>query len=148
MFQDFKAFILKGNVLELAVAVIIAGAFGAIVTSFTNDVILPPIGLATGGVDFTHLELVLQTGVEPQLAADGETVLAEGREKVAIRYGKFLQTIIDFLIIAFILFLVLRAYKNMQAPAPVEEVKEELSKEVKLLQEIRDLLKEGGAGRG
>ena len=142
MFQDFKAFILRGNVLELAVAVIIAGAFGSIVTSFTNDIILPPIGLATGGVDFTNLELVLQDGIEPTLAADGETVVEEGREEVAIRYGKFIQTIIDFLIIAFILFLVLRAYKNMQAPDPVKEVKEELSKEVQILQDIRDLLRD------
>ena len=135
---------MKGNVLELAVAVIIAGAFGAIVTSFTNDVILPPIGLAMGGVDFTELELVLQDGIEPVLAADGETVVSEGREEVAIRYGQFIQTIVDFLIIAFILFLIIKAYNSTQEPEPVEEVKEEIAKEVVLLEEIRDILRRNG----
>ena len=134
---------MKGNVLELAVAVIIAGAFGAIVTSFTNDVILPPIGLATGGVDFTELELVLQDGIEPVLAADGTTVVTEGREEVAIRYGKFLQTIIDFLIIAFILFLIIKAYNSTQAPEP-EAAPEAPPADVVLLEEIRDLLKRNG----
>ena len=140
MLQEFKAFILKGNVLELAVAVIIAGAFGAIVTSFTNDIILPPIGLAMGGVDFTHLELVLQAGIEPVTAADGTTIVKEGREEVAIRYGKFLQTVIDFLIIAFILFLIIKAYNSTQAPEP-ETAPEAPPAEVVLLEEIRDLLK-------
>ena len=135
---------MKGNVLELAVAVIIAGAFGAIVTSFTNDVILPPIGLAMGGVDFTELKLVLQDGIEPVVAADGETLVSEGREEVAIRYGQFIQTIIDFLIIAFILFMIIKAYNATQAPEPAEEVKEEIAKEVVLLEEIRDLLKRNG----
>lgn len=132
MIKEFKDFIMKGNVLELAVAVIIAGAFGAVVTSFTNDVILPPIGLAMGGVDFSSLAMTLQ---DAQLNADGEVV----KEAVQIRYGAFLQTIIDFLIIGFVLFMIIRTYNKTQAPepepAPAGPTQEEL------LAEIRDLLK-------
>lgn len=106
---------MKGNVLELAVAVIIAGAFGAVVTSFTNDIILPPIGQAMGGVDFSELKYMLSEDV---VAEDG-TITAGA----AIRYGNFIQMIINFLIIAFILFLIVKAYNNAQpkveeAPAP------------------------------
>lgn len=136
MWKEFKAFILKGNVLELAVAVIIAGAFGAIVTSFTNDVIMPPIGLALGGVDFSELALTLQ---EAAVNAEGEVV----SEAVEIRYGAFIQKIIDFLIIAFIIFMVVRTYNKMTekkeaeaAPAPPPGPSEK-----DLLAEIRDLLK-------
>ncbi len=136
MLKEFKAFIMKGNVLELAVAVIIAGAFGAIVTSFTNDVIMPPIGLALGGVDFSELALTLQ---EAAVNAEGEVV----SEAVEIRYGAFIQKIIDFLIIAFIIFMVVRTYNKMTekkeaeaAPAPPPGPSEK-----DLLAEIRDLLK-------
>ena len=125
---------MKGNVLDLAVAVIIAGAFGAIVTSFTNDVIMPPIGLALGDVDFSSLEFVLQDEV---LAADG----AVSTEKVSIKYGNFIQKIIDFLIIGFIIFMLIRSYNNMQkkeeeAPAPDPGPSEK-----DILLDIRDLLK-------
>lgn len=136
MWKEFKAFIMKGNVLELAVAVIVAGAFGAIVSSFTNDVIMPPIGLALGDVDFSELALTLQ---EAQTNDAGEVV----KEAVQIRYGAFIQKIIDFLIIAFIIFMLLRTYNKMQAkkeeeapaPPPPGPTQEEL------LAEIRDLLK-------
>ena len=106
---------MKGNVLELAVAVIIAGAFGAVVTSFTNDVIMPPIGQALGGVDFAELKYALADDV---VAEDG-TVTAGA----AIRYGNFIQMIINFLIIAFVLFMIVRTYNKVQAaeeeaPAP------------------------------
>jgi large conductance mechanosensitive channel len=135
MLKDFKAFIMKGNVLDLAVAVIIAGAFGAIVTSFTNDVILPPIGMLLGGVDFSQLAYTLQAA---ELGAEGEVV----KEAVELRYGNFIQKIIDFLIIAFAIFMIVRAYKKMEkkkeeAPAPPPAP----SKEEQLLTEIRDLLK-------
>lgn len=106
---------MKGNVLELAVAVIIAGAFGAVVTSFTNDVIMPPIGQAMGGVDFTELKYMLSEDV---VGADGTVTSG-----AAIRYGNFIQMIINFIIIAFILFMIVRTYNKSQAeveeaPAP------------------------------
>ncbi len=128
MIKEFKEFIMKGNVLDLAVAVIIGGAFGAIVSSFVADVIMPPIGFLLGGVDFSDLKLVL--------AAAGE-----GTEEVAIRYGAFLQKIIDFLIIAFVIFMVVKTYnrisrKEEEAPAPPAG-----PTETDLLAEIRDLLK-------
>ncbi len=127
---------MKGNVLELAVAVIIAGAFGAIVKSLTADVIMPPIGLALGGVDFSSLAIVLQEGVSNDA---GELV----QEEVAIRYGIFIQRILDFVIIAFIVFMIIRSYNRLTEkkeaeeapPAPKGPSQEEL------LAEIRDLLK-------
>jgi large conductance mechanosensitive channel len=134
MWKEFKAFIMKGNVLDLAVAVIIAAAFGAIVTSFTNDILMPPIGMALGDVDFSELKYVLQ---EASLAADGSVAA----EEVAIRWGKFVKFVIDFIIIGFVLFLVVKAYnsskkKEEEAPAaPAGPTQEEL------LAEIRDLLK-------
>ncbi|HHJ51152.1 MAG TPA: large-conductance mechanosensitive channel protein MscL [Phaeodactylibacter sp.] len=135
MLKEFKAFILKGNVLELAVAVIIAGAFGAIVTSFTKDVLMPPIGMLLGGVDFSQLAVVLQPA---EMGADGEVV----KEAVLLRYGVFIQKIIDFIIIAFAIFMLIKAYERTQkkeeeAPAAPPEP----SAEEKLLAEIRDLLK-------
>ncbi len=131
MLQEFKEFIMKGNVLELAVAVIIAGAFGAIVGSFTNDVLMPPIGQAMGGVDFNELKYALSPDV---VGADG--VVTEG---AAIRYGKFIQTIIDFIIIAFVVFMVVRTYNKMTAEPEVEAAPAGPS-ETDLLAEIRDLL--------
>jgi len=115
MIQEFKDFIMKGNVLELAVAVILAAAFGAVVTSFTNDVIMPPIGQAMGGVDFSELKYDLS----PDVVAEDGTVTSGA----AIRYGNFIQMIINFLIIAFVLFLIVRAYNKSQAEE-VEEVVE------------------------
>lgn len=135
MLKEFKDFIMKGNVLELAVAVIIAAAFGAIVSSFTKDIIMPPIGMAMGGVDFTELAMTLQ---EAETNEAGEVV----KEAVEIRYGAFIQKIIDFLIIAFIIFMLVRTYnksqernKEPEAPAPPPGPTAE-----DLLTEIRDLL--------
>lgn len=135
MIQEFKDFIMKGNVLELAVAVIIAGAFGAVVTSFTNDVIMPPIGQALGGVDFTALKIPLADDV---VAADG--TITEG---AAIRYGNFIQMIINFLIIAFVLFLIVRSYNKASEKAAAEEAPapDPGPSELDLLKEIRDALK-------
>lgn len=130
MIKEFKEFIMKGNVLDLAVAVIIGGAFGAIVTSFVADVIMPPIGFILGGVDFSDLKLLL---VEA----------GEGTEEVAIRYGAFLQKIIDFLIIAFVIFMVIKAYNKIARKEKVEEAPAPPAgpTETELLAEIRDLLK-------
>ncbi len=131
-FKDFKSFLLKGDIVNLATAVIIAGAFGKIVASFTNDVLMPPIGLLLGDVNFTELKFQLQEAV----VTNGE-VVSEG---VAIHYGSFIQTIIDFVIIGLCVFMVLKAYEKNQkkeepAPAPKGPSQEEL------LAEIRDLLK-------
>ena len=136
MWKEFKAFILKGNVLELAVAVVIAGAFGGIVTSFTNDVIMPPIGMLLGGVDFSDLALTLQAA---EVSPDTGEVISEA---VQIRYGAFIQKVIDFLIIAFAIFMLLKAYKRTQKPveeAPAPPPPGPSAED--LLAEIRDLLK-------
>ena len=133
MLKEFKAFIMKGNVLELATAVIIAGAFGAIVTSFTNDIILPPIGQLLGGVDFSELMIPLSDAV---VDADGNVI----EEGAAIRYGNFIQTIINFLIIAFVIFLVIRQYNRMNAKPEPEAPAPAGPSEVDLLKEIRDQL--------
>ena len=130
MLQEFKKFIMKGNILDLAVAVIIGGAFKAIVSSFVKDIIMPPIGILLGGVDFKDLAFVIQE-------AEGDVAA------VMLNYGVFVQTIIDFLIIAFVIFMVIKGYNKMQkkkeeAPAaPPAPSNEEV-----LLGEIRDLLKE------
>ena len=113
MLKDFKAFIMKGNVLDLAVAVIIGGAFGGIVTSLVNDVIMPPIGMILGHIDFKDLFFSL----------NGQTVasLTEAKAKgvPVIAYGAFLNTVINFLIIAFVIFLVVRVANKLQKPAVV-----------------------------
>lgn len=126
---------MRGNVLELAVAVIIAGAFGAIVKSFTADVLMPPIGLVLGGVDFSELAIVLQEAVMNEAGEVAEAA-------VEIRYGAFIQTIIAFLIIAFVIFMLIRTYNRMTAepepePAPAPDPG---PSEKDLLKEIRDLL--------
>lgn len=135
MWSEFKAFILKGNVLELAVAVIVAGAFATIVKSFTSDIIMPPIGMLLGGVDFSELAMTIQ-GAEMNDA--GEVV----KEAVQIRYGAFIQTIINFLIIAFAIFMVVKAYKSTQEPEPEAAPAPDPGPSTEdLLAEIRDLLK-------
>ncbi|NJL76767.1 MAG: large-conductance mechanosensitive channel protein MscL [Saprospiraceae bacterium] len=135
MLKEFREFIMKGNVLDLAVGVIIAGAFGTIVTSLTNDIIMPPIGLLLGGVDFSALAYPLQAA---ELDAAGKVV----KEAVSIKYGIFIQTIINFLIISFAIFILIRTYNkiaNKQEEAPAAPPAP--SAEEVLLAEIRDLLK-------
>ncbi len=122
MLKEFKSFIMRGNVLDLAVAVVIGGAFGAIVTSFVNDILMPPIGLLLGNVDFTNLFLSL----------DGKTydslVKAQEAGAPTLNYGLFINTIINFLIVAFAIFLVVRAANSMakkeEAPAPAPTTKD------------------------
>ena len=135
--QDFKAFALKGNVVDMAVGVIIGGAFGKIVTSVVNNIIMPPIGVITGGVDFTDLKVTLKEAV-----TEGENVVSEA---VTLNYGQFIQDVVDFLIIAFCIFLMIKGIAKLsrkKEEAPAEPAPEpEPSAEEKLLTEIRDLLK-------
>jgi large conductance mechanosensitive channel len=112
MLKDFKAFIMKGNVLDLAVAVIIGAAFGAIVTSLVNDVIMPPIGLLLGNVDFKDLFITLNGQSYPTLAA------AKAAAAPVIAYGQFLNTVINFLIVAFVIFMIVRGASKFQRQAP------------------------------
>jgi large conductance mechanosensitive channel len=129
MIKDFKAFVLRGNVIDLAVAVIIGGAFGKIVTSMVNDIIMPIIGIILGNVNITGLKILIEPAV-------GDT------PEVAVYYGQFIQNIIDFLIIAFFIFLAIRMLeklKKKEAEAPAEEPA--TPEDVELLREIRDLLK-------
>ena len=139
--KDFKAFAMKGNVIDMAVGVIIGGAFGKIVTSIVNDIIMPPIGLLVGGMNFKDLKFVMKPEV---LAADGTVETAA----VTLNYGNFLQQTIDFLIIAFSIFMIIRLISKLSrkkeevAPAPAPAPAPEPSAEEKLLTEIRDLLKE------
>lgn len=132
MLNEFKAFAVKGNVMDMAVGIIIGGAFGKIVASFVNDVLMPPIGILLGGVDFVSLSLVLK-----KATAEAEAVV--------LRYGAFIQTVVDFLIIAFSIFMMIKwinALKRKEEaapaapPAPPKPSNEEI-----LLAEIRDLLR-------
>ena len=144
-FEEFKGFIAKGNVVDMAVAVIIGGAFGKIVTSLVNDVIMPLVSIVVGGLNVTDWKWVIKEAV---LAADGTVVTAE----TALAYGNFLQTVIDFLIIAFCIFLMLKVILGVQSRfKKAEEVKEEIAEEqveteIDILKEIRDALKEGKNG--
>lgn len=133
-FHEFKEFAMRGNVVDMAVGVIVGGAFGKIVTSLVNDVIMPPIGFLLGGVNFKDLSIKLGE----KLSEDGKTM-----EAVTLNYGNFIQQTVDFLIIAFCVFLLVKAVmkitkKNEEEPAPV---KPEPTTEEKLLTKIRDLLK-------
>ncbi len=145
--QEFKAFALKGNVVDMAVGVIIGGAFGKIVTSLVNDVLMPPIGVLLGGKNFSDLGVVLKAAVlNPET---GEVVDPE----VLWKYGAFLQTCIDFLIIALSIFVMIKAVNKLSnlrkkeeeaaaEPEPAPATEPEPTKEEVLLTEIRDLLKE------
>lgn len=127
--SEFKEFAVKGNVVDMAVGIIIGAAFGKIVSSLVGDVIMPPIGVLMGGVDFSNLAYILKEAV-------GET------PAVTINYGKFIQTVIDFLIVAFAVFMGIKAMntlKKKEEEAPAEDPKP--SNEEVLLSEIRDLLK-------
>ena len=129
MIKEFKEFAMKGNVVDMAVGIIIGVAFGKIISSFVGDVLMPPIGLMLGGLDFSNLGLTLKAG-------------SEGVEPVMLKYGVFINTVIDFLIVAFAIFLMVKAInsmkkKQLEAPAAPPEP----PADVKLLTEIRDLLK-------
>ena len=129
MFNEFREFIARGNVIDLAVGVIIGAAFGKIVDSLVNQVVMPPIGLALGGIDFSRLETVLRP----------DDPLTQEVEKVAIQYGAFINTLIQFLIVAFVIFLVVKAVNRMRRQAPAEPTAPTTT-EV-LLMEIRDAVR-------
>lgn len=137
MLKEFKEFIMRGNVLDLAVAVVIGAAFGAIVTSLVNDLIMPIVSLVTGGISFTDLFIAMDGGTYATLAEAQEAGAA------VLAYGNFIQTIINFVIIAFAIFLIVKAANNMQKQEEEAPADPGPSTEEKLLTEIRDLLAKG-----
>ncbi|MBS6533124.1 MAG: large-conductance mechanosensitive channel protein MscL [Oscillospiraceae bacterium] len=136
--DEFKAFAMRGNVLDMAVGVVIGGAFGKITTSLVNDIIMPVVSLLTGGIDFSQWKLVLRQAV---VTAAGEVQDPE----VAVHFGNLIAVVLDFLIIAFVIFCMIKVinkfHRKAEEPAP-EPAPTEPSAEEKLLIEIRDLLKE------
>ncbi len=131
--KEFKEFAMRGNVVDLAVGVIIGAAFGKIVTSLVNDIIMPPIGYLTGGIDFKNLKILIKEGDPAKKIAD-----------VSINYGNFINTLIEFLIIAFCIFMIVKAINSLKKPEPTPEpAAAEPTKEEVLLTEIRDLLAKG-----
>ena len=137
MLKEFKEFAMKGNVLDMAIGVIIGGAFGKIVSSLVSDVLMPPIGLLLGGVDFTGLFLNLSGVAQPSLAA------AKAAGAPTLNYGVFLQTILDFIIVAFVIFMFVKQMNRFkrEAPAAPSPPPPGPTNEEKLLMEIRDALK-------
>ena len=131
MLGEFREFIARGNVVDLAVGVVIGAAFGKIVTAFVDGIVMPIVGVALGGVSVSDWKWVLKP----------ETIDAAGKKvaEVAVRYGSFIQTLIDFVIIAFVIFLLLKAYNRMRRPA--DEAPAAPPEEVLLLREIRDSVK-------
>ena len=144
-FEEFKAFAMRGNVLDLAVGVVVGGAFGKITTSIVNDIIMPIIGVLTGGISFTDWKIVLKEAVT-HVAEDGTTVVDVA--EVAITYGNTIAIIIDFIIIAFAVFCMVKAINSLhrkkeEEPAPEPVVEEPAAPTAEeLLAEIRDLLKD------
>lgn len=142
MWKDFKAFLMRGNVIDLATAVVIGAAFGKIVTSLVDDIIMPCIGMLTSGVDFANMKYVLKDGT-----LNAETLEMEG--EVAIKYGVLINAIIQFIIIAFVIFIVIRlmnkAKEKLAKKQEEEKKEEETPKDIELLTEIRDLLKKENA---
>jgi large conductance mechanosensitive channel len=131
--KEFKEFVMRGNVVDLAVGVIIGAAFGKIVTSLVTDVLMPPIGYILGGIDFNDKKIIL-------VPADASKKVAE----VAMRYGTFVNTLIDFIIVAFCIFMVVKTVNSLKKPAEAPPAADpEPTKEELLLTEIRDLLAKG-----
>jgi len=126
MFQEFKKFAVKGNVMDMAVGVVIGGAFGKIVSSFVNDIIMPPIGVLTGGIDFSKLAITLKKATENSAA-------------ISLNYGLFINNVVNFIIIAFSIFIVIKQINKFKKK---EEAKpKETPEDILLLREIRDSLK-------
>ncbi|MEZ4839325.1 large conductance mechanosensitive channel protein MscL [Flavobacterium sp.] len=134
MLKEFKNFIMTGNVIEFAVAVIMAGAVGAVVNGFVSDIVMPIVGMVTGGVDFSEMKVILQAAV-----AESEGVAAV--PEVAIRWGAWVNTLVNLVIVGLVMFIIIKGYNKMKKPveeapaAPAGPTQEEL------LAEIRDLLK-------
>lgn len=147
-FSEFKTFISRGNVVDMAVGVIVGGAFGKITNSLVNDVVMPAVSMLMGGVDFTAWKIVLKEAVT-EMGADG--ILVETAPEIAVKYGNLIAVIVDFLILAFAVFCMVKVINTMRERADALKKKEEEaapppadpepSAEEKLLTEIRDLLK-------
>lgn len=144
--KEFREFAMRGNVLDLAVGVIIGAAFGKIINSMVNDMIMPPIGMLLGKVDFSEKKLVIQDGIEAVKSADG-VVVTPAVAEVAVKYGSFINMVIEFMIVAFCVFIIIKLFNTARkrfeaekpAPVPAGPTKEEL-----LLTEIRDILARRG----
>ncbi len=133
MMKEFKDFAMRGNVVDMAVGIIIGAAFGKIVSSFVSDVVMPPLGALIGGVDFTNLAVTLKAATEEA-------------EAVTLNYGAFIQSIFDFTIVAFAIFMAIKVMNSLKRQAEEEpEAAPEPSREEVLLEEIRDLLKQRSA---
>ena len=132
MLKEFKSFIMTGNVIEFAVAVIMAGAVGTVVTGFVADIIMPIVGQFAGGVDFADLKIVLSEAVKD---AEGTVTTPEN----AIRWGAWVNTIVNLIIVGFVMFMIVKAYNKMKKPAPAPAPAG--PSEIDLLKEIRDSLK-------
>ena len=147
MIKEFKEFAMRGNVVDMAVGIIIGGAFGKIVSSLVNDIIMPPIGVLMGGVDFASLKFTIQEAAAETVSETGETVAAV--EAVTINYGAFINVVLDFIIVAFAIFMMIKmmnkateAMKKEEEAKPAEPPKP--SNEEVLLTEIRDALRANG----
>ena len=152
LLQEFKAFALKGNVMDMAVGVIIGNAFGKIVSSLVNDIIMPPLGVIMGGKNFADLSLVIKKGVPAVM--DGDVVVTPEVAEVVWKYGAFIQQVVDFLIIAASIFVMVKVINKLTSlrhkeeaqaepePAPAPAPEPEPTKEEVLLAEIRDILKQ------
>jgi large conductance mechanosensitive channel len=133
MLKEFKNFIMTGNVVEFAVAVIMAGAVGGVVNGFVNDIVMPIVGQLTGGVDFSSLKFVLSEAV----MVDG----AETKAENAIRYGAWINTIVNLVIVGFVMFIIIKSYNKMKKPVEAPAAAPAGPTQEELLAEIRDLLK-------
>jgi large conductance mechanosensitive channel len=134
MLKEFKNFIMTGNVIEFAVAVIMAGAVGAVVNGFVSDIVMPIVGMLTGGVDFSEMKVVLQAAV-----AESEGVAAV--PEVAIRWGAWVNTLVNLVIVGFVMFMIIKAYNKMRKPKEEAPAAPAGPTQEQLLTEIRDLLK-------
>jgi large conductance mechanosensitive channel len=142
MLKEFKEFVMRGNVFDMAVGIIIGAAFGTIVTSLVNDVIMPPIGLLLGGVDFSSFYVLLKEGATAAPYAD--LAAAKKAGAVTLNYGQFINHIISFLIVAFAIFLLVKTINRLKREAPpAPAAPPEPTEDVLLLREIRDSLKKG-----
>jgi large conductance mechanosensitive channel len=135
--KEFKEFALNGNLVDLAVAVVIGGAFGKVVSSFIDGMVMPAIGMLTGGVDFNNMKKILKEGVAESKNADGSVIAAV--PEVAIKYGTFITVAIEFLVVAFVVFMIIKAMNTMKKKQ--EEAPAGPSSTDALLMEIRDALK-------
>jgi large conductance mechanosensitive channel len=135
--KEFKEFAINGNLVDLAVAVVIGGAFGKVVSSFIDGMVMPAIGMLTGGVDFNDMKKVLKEGVAESKNADGSVIAAV--PEVAIKYGTFITVAIEFLVVAFVVFMIIKAMNSMKKKQ--EEAPAGPSSTDALLMEIRDALK-------